>query len=410
MTRAGASPVVGGVEVAVLFDRLGPYHCARLLAGARRLQLLAVEFCGQTTEYAWDLITTGGSFQRVTLFPWLSNEEVPATECRQKLFDCLDAAAPSAVAVPGWASKFALSGLKWCADRRRPAIIMSESTAWDDLRRPWKEAVKCRLVNSLGSAGLVGGEAHADYLARLGIPRDRVFFGYDAVDNEHFERGASAARAAEGEERARLGLPSRYFLASSRFIEKKNLPRLLDAYASYKREAGSDAWSLVLLGDGPQREALIQKRHELGLEAQVFLPGFKQYDDLPRYYALARGFVHASSTEQWGLVVNEAMAAGLPVLVSERCGCALDLVTEGVQGWTFNPAEPAAITQAMVRLSALSDEECATMGRAARERIACWSPEAFGAGLQRAVQAACEKPPRSLGVLGRLLLEMLMRR
>src|SRR5206468_501416 len=100
-------------------------------------------------------------------------------------------------------------------------------------------------------------------------------------------------------------------------------------YARYRMAAGPGAWSLVVLGDGVLRGDLEQLRTELNLGDHVLFPGFKQYDELPAYYGLATAFIHASMVEPWGLVVNEAMAAGLPVLVSARCGCAWDLVEEG---------------------------------------------------------------------------------
>src|SRR5262249_59830905 len=108
----------------------------------------------------------------------------------------------------------------------------------------------------------------------------------------------------------------------------------------YRAAAGTAAWKLVLLGEGEQRAKLEGLRDALGLRNDVSMPGFKQYDELPAYYGLASAFVHTSTTEQWGLVVNEAMAAGLPVLVSERCGCGPDLVREGVNGFTFDPRQP----------------------------------------------------------------------
>jgi glycosyltransferase involved in cell wall biosynthesis len=80
-------------------------------------------------------------------------------------------------------------------------------------------------------------------------------------------------------------------------------------------------WDLVLLGDGPLKADLCRLIDDLRIRNRVLMPGFKQYEELPAYYALARAFVHASATEQWGLVVNEASASGLPVIVSNRCGC-----------------------------------------------------------------------------------------
>jgi glycosyltransferase involved in cell wall biosynthesis len=100
--------------------------------------------------------------------------------------------------------------------------------------------------------------------------------------------------------------------------------------------------------------------------------------------------VLASHTDQWGLVVNEAMAAGVPVLVSSACGCHADLITEGVTGWGFDPADPAALCAAIHRLERLSAGERAAVVAAARQRLEAFSPEAFAAGLERALERAME--------------------
>jgi len=133
------------------------------------------------------------------------------------------------------------------------------------------------------------------------MPVDRIFTGYDVVDNNYFCERASQIRnsrlrpgyggQAASEIRNLYGLPENYFLASARFIEKKNLPRLIRAYAEYREKpelTGSAPWDLVLLGDGPLRETLNSQLSTLNLHANVHLPGFKRYDELPVYYALAR--------------------------------------------------------------------------------------------------------------------------
>jgi glycosyltransferase involved in cell wall biosynthesis len=208
--------------------------------------------------------------------------------------------------------------------------------------------------------------------------------------------------------RAKLGLPENYFLASSRFVEKKNLPQLLIAFAAYKQSVQVNTWPLVLLGDGPLRAQLEDQIRQLNLTHYVILPGFKQYQELPAYYGLARAFVHASTSEQWGLVVNEAMASGLPVLVSARCGCALDLVVNGRNGFTFDPGNVEEISQLMLRISG-GGCDLVSMGMASREIIADWSPEKFAAGLTRAVDAALSQPRHEASLVQRSTVELLTR-
>ena len=391
--------------VAILFDRLGPYHLARLRACAGRMPVCALELCGQSREYQWDPVADR-QLHRVTLFPEWDSGSITGAECRERMFGCLDEEKPDAVAVPGWASAGALSALDWCRQRRRPAIIMSESTATDERRVAWKEWIKRRIVR-LAAGGLVGGRPHRDYMRTLGLPDERIFEGYDVVDNGYFEAGAASALAQGDGLRASLGLPGQYFLASSRFVEKKNLSALLAAYAEYRRETGDAAWSLVLLGDGPLRPLLEAQRAVLNLTGHVLLPGFKQYGELPAYYALAGGFVHASTTEQWGLVVNEAMACGLPVLVSDRCGCAPDLVAAGENGWTFDPRDVTAIAAALKRLSDLPEAERAAMREASRRQIAAWTPDTFADGMKQAVDGALAHPMPGTALLDRILLHAL---
>jgi glycosyltransferase involved in cell wall biosynthesis len=330
---------------------------------------------------------------------------------------------PEVVVVPGWASRAALAAAHWAQQHSVPTVVMSESTAWDEARKPWKEFIKRQIVASF-SAVLVGGRPHADYLAQLGLPQDRIFLGYDAVDNDYFATKVAAVRSQTSTRRPPTSdlrpLASPYFLASARFIEKKNLPRLLQAYARYRQLASAstlhaprstlpEPWHLVLLGDGPLRPALSSQLHALGLQHSVLLPGFKQYPELPTYYGPASAFIHASTTEQWGLVVNEAMASGLPVLVSNRCGCARDLVREGENGFTFDPFNVEEMAQLMHKISAFNFPLSA-FGDASARIIANWSPARFASGLKQAVACALRVRSVQPTLVQRAILAALLRR
>jgi glycosyltransferase involved in cell wall biosynthesis len=403
------------IRVAVLFQRFGPYHHARLNAAGQVLAVWGVEACAMEDIYAWDKVEGAAAFTRVTLTERNSGGRRWHQELRRQMWRALDEIKPQAVVIPGWSSPDAFSALVWCVKNRTPAVVMSESTAWDERRVTWKEWVKSRLVK-LCAAGLAGGTPHADYLAQLGLPRERIFPGYDVVDNEYFQRQAEAVRDQSAKLRQQHQLPEKFFLASARFVEKKNLFRLLQAYARYrelaeKAESGkrkAESWDLVLLGDGALKSDLIRLISELRLQNCVHLPGFKQYDELPVYFGLAQVFVHASTTEQWGLVVNEAMASGLPVLVSSRCGCAMDLVSSGVNGFTFDPANVEELAQLLLRVSG-DGFPLADFGAASRRIIANWGTERFAAGLRDAVTTALKNPRPPAGWLDRLLLQLLLR-
>ena len=344
----------------------------------------------------------------ISLFTDADIKTKPISEIDLRINATLNRVGPEVVAIPGWSSPAALAALEWCCLTRTPAILMSDSTAHDERRSWWKESVGRRVV-SLFSTAVVGGSPHVDYVAALGLSRSRVFKGYDVVDNDYFSGQSDRVRATASELRQQHSLPRNYFLASNRFIEKKNLHRLLEAYAAYVEQTGAGAWCLVMLGDGALKGALMDLVVRLRLTDKVLFPGFKQYQELPIYYGLAGAYIQASTTEQWGLVVNEAMASGLPVLVSERCGCAPDLVQNGVNGYTFDPYDIKELTGRMLHIAG-GNCDLVSMGRASREIIARWSPETFAAGMMKAATAALASPPPRAGWFDRALLWMLMRR
>ncbi len=385
-------------RVAILFERFGPYHVARLNAAAREVDLVGIEMTARDQTYAWDDTAGTERFERHAVCA--DDTEATLPHAALRLSRLLADAAPDAVAIPGWSHPLALAALAWCRRSGTTAILMSDSTANDAPRTVIAEAVKRWLVARFDTA-LVAGQPQRRYLEGLGMPAAAIRDGFDVVDNDHFARGADAARADVGRVRAERGLPASYFLACARFVPKKNIAGLLEAYAIYRHEAGDGAWHLVLVGDGPLRGALEAQIARLAIGDQVMLPGFRQYDEIPAYYGLAGAFVHASSVDQWGLVVNEAMAAGLPALVSSRCGCAPDLVVEGVTGHGFDPADPKGLAALMRATS--GDPQSAAMGAAGRRHIAQWDLDRFARSLRTAAMARPSPRPRRQPFEGAML-------
>jgi len=404
--------------IAVFLNNLIPYHRDRWNAYVRNyaVDCLLIGIAGQDEFRVLELAdgeTT--AFRRATLFPHASFEQVSRGEMHRAVHRTLDECRPELVCLNGYSYPYNWSALDWCLRNNVPTVVCSESNEFDELRRPWKEAVKRVFVRHC-AAGLVGGRPQADYLIKLGLSSDHVFTGYDVVSNDHFSAGADTARARAVEVRKQRNLPEKYFLACSRFVQKKNLPFLIKAYARYRQLAAASGvaegepliWDLVLIGDGEEKAAIEQTiaGHEVG--RFVHLVGPKTYDQLPDYYGLASAFVHASTTEQWGLVVNEAMASGLPVLVSNRCGCAPDLVKEGVNGFTFHPWDLEEIARKMLQFS--ETDTLAAMGKASRKIIANWSPDKFAQGMAQASKAAFSRPAPSLTWFDRSCLWVMLQR
>jgi len=397
--------------VAVVFHHIGPYHHARLNAAADRLSVTGIEWSAKGFD-AWGVAATPARYHKVSLFPEATNHSPGNAEIRRALWSALEQTNPDVVAVNGWNNFGSLIAARCCLRRRIPMVVMSESSRQDEPRTRWKEAIKRRIVG-LYSAALVGGQRHVEYLVELGMPRERIFTGYDVVDDHYFRQKAEEVRSQRSEFRQKCALPENYFLASARFVEKKNLPKLIRAYAEYRR--GSEIrsqksevrnnkapWDLVVLGDGPLKTDLCRLISDLRLNEHVHLAGYKQYDELPVYYASANAFVHASTTEQWGLVVNEAIASGLPVIISNRCGCAPELVNGN--GFTFDPTNEHELAARLSEMASLSDQEQKHLRDNSYRIASNFAPERFGEGLERAASVAMGVPQKRFGVIDRALL------
>jgi glycosyltransferase involved in cell wall biosynthesis len=392
-------------RIAVVFHHIGPYHDARLNAAGDRLSVTGIEWSALGFD-PWGAAEAPARYKKVSLFPEATDDYPGKSQLPRAFRSALEQAKPDIVAVNGWNNFGSLAAASSCVNRGIPMVVMSESARQDEHRTWWKEAVKRRIVG-LYSAALVGGKRHIEYLVKLGMPHARIFTGYDVVDNAYFRRRAEEVRSQKSEVRKQYGLPENYFLASARFVEKKNLPRLIRAYAKYRQNfelGGNPPWALVLLGDGPLREALNSQLSTLNLHAHVHLAGFKRYDELPFYYALAKAFVHASTTEQWGLVVNEAVASGLPVIVSDRCGCVPELVNGN--GFTFDPFDEHELAERLLKLALLRDDERKSLGDASCKIAANFASDRFGEGLEQAAQLALSQPRQS-SLLSRTLVKLL---
>lgn len=219
-----------------------------------------------------------------------------------------------------------------------PYLVHSES---HDLkpRSALVRAVKRIVLPPLfrgAAAGLAVGSAAARYLAAYGMPPERIRIVPNTVDVAEYGRLARQARADAEALRARRGLPASYVLFAGRLVEAKGLPELIEA----RRLLGAAAPALIVAGEGPLAP-------DLEREPGTRLVGFQPQASLIELYALAAATVVPSRTEPWGVVVNEALACGSPVVVSDAVGAAEDLVVDGVNGRVFPAGDARALADAM---------------------------------------------------------------
>ena len=241
--------------------------------------------------------------------------------------------------------------------------------------------VLVRTIFSLGEALLALSSGGVEHLRALGFSIDRIVLAPYVVDNSWWSE--QAAKVDRNAMRSLWKIPAEATVVL--FCAKLQLWKgpldLLEAFAW----ANVPNSYLVFAGDGPERNSLERRASELGFAARVRFLGFLNQSQLPSAYCAADVFVLPSLFEPFGLVVNEAMLCGLPVVVSDRVGAKFDLVRPGENGYVY-PAGNIDALAATLREILPNAEERARLGAAARRRMETWSPREFTESMVRAVQ------------------------
>jgi glycosyltransferase involved in cell wall biosynthesis len=316
--------------------------------------------------------------RRVGNYKLLVNRGVGAALCRSR---------PHAVLCGGYNYLASWQAAWWAKSHKLPVLLWSESTVNDHRRRRrGVEFMKVRFTRQC-KGFVAAGKSSRDYLIWMGAPRERVFIAPDAVDVEFYATLAHEARHREPEVRARHALPSRYFLYAGRLVPEKGIFDLLAAYAKLEESERSQI-GLMFAGDGVSR-AQLEERAAAIHPGCIRFCGFVHRGELAELYALAEALVFPTHSDPWGLVVNEAMACGLPVIASEVAGCVPDLVENAENGFVVPPGNVGELARAM-RILLSNPAAAREMGATSALRIQEFTPEACAEGFSKAVAFACD--------------------
>jgi 1,2-diacylglycerol 3-alpha-glucosyltransferase len=301
------------------------------------------------------------------------------------LASSLEKFAPDTVICGGYNYIASWQALRWVRRRKIRFVLWSESNQ-QDTRRRYKpiELLKKQFLYRCNGF-VVPGKSASAYLQSLGIEAGRIATAPNAVDNGYFATHAEIAKSQANAFREKLGLPQRYVLFVGRLVRGKGIFDLLEAYAKLDSSLRARA-GLVFAGDGDAREDLMSRAKAV-IPGAICFPGFAQREELAGLYALAEALVLPTYSDTWGLVVNEAMACGLPVVVSEVAGCVVDLVEDGWNGYVVpsrNAERLAVAIDSILRQPELSGR----MRLNSFDRIRTYSPQACADGL--AASAAME--------------------
>ena len=291
-----------------------------------------------------------------------------------------------AVLVSGWHFKSYWQAIRSCWKSRTPVMVRGDShlhVESPSIRRLVK-GITHRCLLPRFDACLAVGKWSAEYFRNYGVPSDRIFLVPHAPDRERILSGWRQARARFSQIRASWGLPENHvvFLFAGKFIARK---RPVDFVEAIHRAASRGVPVCgLMVGDGPLRADC--EREAARLDAPVRFAGFLNQTAILQAYASADVLVLPSSSETWGLVVNEAMICGLPCMVSDRVGCGPDLVRSGETGWVF-PAEDVSRLADAMEDAARERAATTAMGSRAQVLSAGFSPEIAADQVAQAVHS-----------------------
>jgi len=369
--------------IVFLNNFLAPYHAARFKALKSILDddIVFVQLASRNNIYAWP--DQAENSMATCLFPDKDISRISNEEMTRAVNEILSYHRPDVVLSVSYSTAAMRFGSFWARWNGAVSVCINESWRGDKNRwliKEWGKGLWCRWAYD---GMFVGGIRSKEYYRSLGFPEKYFWLGQNVVDNNFYSSRSNEVSIDRNIYRSKYNLPHRYFLCPTRLAPEKNLERLLKAFAKYKAENGK--WDLVITGSGPQDQKLITLTKALGLEGNVTFKGWIKTEEMPVYYGLASCAILPSVSEPWGLVVNEAMACGLPVLVSDKCGCQPELCLQGENGYGFNPFDVDAIAAVMLKISR-NLETVVQMGAASFRLIKKYTPENYALSLADCIQ------------------------
>lgn len=246
-------------------------------------------------------------------------------------------------------------------------------------RNRWIQGFKSWFIRRF-DAYLAYGSGAADFLVHHGADRKRIAVGYNTVDIHYYIQQAARCRQDGSLETLRKKYPGKIIFCIERFMGGKVPDLLLEALARMKQRD----WQCILIGWGPEESALKARASQPDLIGKVIFMDYHPPEKLVEFYCLARVFVLPSRREPWGLVVNEAMACGTPVVVSDGAGCSQDLIRQGENGFVYPATDINRLAEILDQIIQ-DDDLCKKMGQNAQKDIQQYTPERYADNLLRAI-------------------------
>lgn len=386
------------MKVVALHTDFRIYWPARLKHLSEKLQergdeLFVVEIAGKGSNYAFADHNKDNFIHWICLYPNDRIEDINPSVAKKTVIAKLNELNPDVVLSGAFAFTSGATAIDWTKSNNK-AVVMFDDAKKENLQRNFITNVIKRIFYSYIDSVLCPSKDWNDTYKSWGIPSNAIFYGVDVVDNLFWNRGKKLTIDCV--------LPEKYFLCVGRQISCKNFDIVIEAF---KQVATQEAeFDLVFVGAGEESDKLRSLAGELYENKIHFIP-FQSPENLSVIYQKAYCFILPSLSETWGLVVNEAMASGLPVIVSQYCGCVNTLVINGKNGFVFSPGHVEELASYMKKIICLSSEEMNKMKEKSLQIINDWGLDCFSSGAIEAIDYAIKNKRKPFYFLGKYLLK-----
>jgi len=346
------------LRIVVLFSRLSGYtsKCLRVLCDRHDAEILVFRKAP----------TNEAPFEKA-LFEWIERLHDRAEFSARQILEKTLQFTPDAIFLAGWEYRDYLKVSRSARGREIPVVSGSDKQWRGSLRQQIGRLIAPWYLHSAIDVLWVPGERQRQFADRLGYRGKYCWSGYYCCDWERF------AEVHQGQ----TSTGTRLFLFVGRYVLEKGLDVLLDGYALY-RKCVDDPWGLVCAGAGPLKPRV---RGEGVVDV-----GFTQPDDLPKLMEQATAFVLPSRCEPWGVALQEAAAAGLPVICSEACGASAHLLQDGYNGRLCEAGDAQDLARCMLQMHETQSEHLTRMGQRSHQLSRQFTPQRWANTLARGIE------------------------
>ncbi len=356
---------------------------------ARNIDFYAIELFGKGSPYSFDNYENQEQWW-TCLFPDKSYDEISISEIRETFKSKMDEINADIV-IGGSIVFFAGAlGIRWAKNNHKKFIMFDDAKPSQVKRTLIVRTIKNLIIRQVDGLWLPSDDYDEAYV-NLVHKNTLLFHGYNCIDNQLFRF----------KEKKEMNFTT--IVCVARLVPIKNIDYLLLAWKIIEKNRPD--YKLAIIGDGPEFVALNELTLKLGLKTVVFL-GAVNNSDIPTYFNNSVAFVLPSLSESWGLVVNEAMAAGLPILISNKINASYALLQEGVNGYGFEPSDIENIAQKITQFIELDLNDKIKMSDSSLEIIDRMNYENMGDELLNAAFNLSHEKTKKLPALALLLINI----